>query len=301
MAIRTLEEANAEKEALERKTLRSQEKKAQRQLAEKVELKKLRKIPSFDPVIYKGMTNRERDDYRSNLRLISQYETKEMDEDEARKCVEAIKNQTCSVMRLCYELWARNGYKALGRPEYENGYPDFKACIMNEFNGVINYAYAHKMKNAGEVHIVVCPQLRMGSVPESVLRPMHKLDNKDDMKKVWNSAIGEYIDKKDAMPTAREISDKVKKYQIETGVIKAPCLIDKFRDVEFSPKLKKKMSTVMMELVKEFIEQTSSCPTPPVTKDHFDKTLNILLNSQRTSISEEYEKYIAELSSNYVN
>jgi len=103
--------------------------------------------------------------------------TDDMTKTEARNAINTIKNSKCSLMKTCYELEIRKGYLALA-------YDSFKECIEIELVGVIKYDYAIKMKNAGQVHMSVCPEIPMGEVSEGVLRPLYRLDDAKGKKSV---------------------------------------------------------------------------------------------------------------------
>ena len=148
------------------------------------------------------MDNSREEQYKSLAR--PKYKTSEMSRHEAGIAIFKIKNNVSSIMQMCYELDARKGYKALG-------YNSFKECVMKELAGIINYDYAFKMKNAGYVHRVVCPDLVMGSIPEGTLRLLHPLKSDEDKKEVWEAAAansgidGIMVDRGDIM---REINGR---------------------------------------------------------------------------------------------
>lgn len=236
--------------------------------------------PYFDPKSYKVMSVYEKSDYLIRLAQMPQYDTKEMDEVEARECVEEIKFKLKSVMRLCYELDVRKGYEALGRPEYENGYPNFKTCVMKELAGVINYDYAHKMKNAGEVHMVVCPEIPMGSVPESVLRPMHGLPY-EEMKEVWKRAV---MKCKDVEKVKKPIIEEV----IKTGGFEKISTKTKTPiNIEVPHALTVAMQKNAFNLIKNHDLINGNAP---VSKTNFNKALGLLFNEVRSYVSDRYEK-----------
>lgn len=238
--------------------------------------------PYFEEKSYNVMTAQEQVAYLDELAHIPKYKTTKMTRLEAQDCIGKIKSKINSIMRLCYELATRKGYEVLG-------YKDFKECVMKELAGVIGYDYAHKMKNAGEVHVVVCPKLPMGTVPESVLRPMHRLSD-DEMKEVWDSTVKEDVDGAPIIPTANDITSTIKAIGFADDIIDVKDLKRSLRDIEFSPKLKKHFKEDIEDLIEEYIKKSSITPTPPVSKEHFEKTVRILLNALRTTILGEYEK-----------
>lgn len=210
------------------------------------------------------------------------YNTTEMDFAEAHQAIMQLQDNTYSMMQLCYELSSRKGYEALG-------YDDFKTCITEKLKGYIKYDYAHKMKNAGEVHVVVCPELPMGEIPESVLRPMHKLS--DEVKKeVWDKAYNERGEKTSATVVINAIKEvqglKVNLYDSEIN--------QRLYNFDLSTELDEKLNEVGMALIKEFFKK---CPPldlytdTTISKGHFEKTVKFVLKVLGYRIVDQYEKY----------
>jgi len=226
------------------------------------------------------MDNSREEQYKSLAR--PKYKTSEMSRHEAGIAIFKIKNNVSSIMQMCYELDARKGYKALG-------YNSFKKCVMKELAGIINYDYAFKMKNAGYVHRVVCPDLVMGSIPEGTLRLLHPLKSDEDKKEVWEAAAansgidGIMVDRGDIM---REINGRGLLTRIaETKELKKILV---FTIYEFSPELTSKLDEVALELFEEFTKQSSFVTEAPLNKDHFDKALKELLRRLRIFILDKY-------------
>jgi hypothetical protein len=208
--------------------------------------------------------------------------TGQLTEKDAGIVIHAIKTSVSSIMEMCYVLAVREGYKSLG-------YNTFKECVMKELAGVINYDYAHKMKNAGLVHMVVCPNLPMGSIVEGTLRLLHPIKSDEDKKEVWEAAAansgidGIMADRGDIM---REINGRGLLTRIaETKELKKILV---FTIYEFSPELTSKLDEVALELFEEFTKQSSFVTEAPLNKDHFDKALKELLRRLRIFILDKY-------------
>ena len=210
------------------------------------------------------------------------YDTTDMDFAEALQAIIQLQDNTYSSMQLCYGLSSRKGYKALG-------YDDFKTCIEEKLKGYINYDYALKMKNAGEVHLVVCPELSMGEVPESVLRPMHKLS--DEVKKeVWEKAYNERGGKTTATVVLNAIKEvqglKVNLYDSEIS--------QRLFNFDPSSELVEQLDEAGLALIKEFFKK---CPPldlytdTTISKGHFEKTVKFVLRRLGYRIVDQYKEY----------
>lgn len=226
------------------------------------------------------MDNSREEQYKSLAR--PKYKTSEMSRHEAGIAIFKIKNNVSSIMQMCYELDARKGYKALG-------YNSFKECVMKELAGIINYDYAFKMKNAGYVHRVVCPDLVMGSIPEGTLRLLHPLKSEEDQKNVWEKATNE-VGMDSLYATAPDVKWAIRSCGLATPIAETKELkkILAFTIYVFSPELTTKLDEVALELFEEFTKQSILVTGAPLTKDHFDKALKELLRTLRIFILDKY-------------
>lgn len=215
----------------------------------------------------------------------SQTKNNDMTKTEARKAINTIKNNMCSLMETCYEFETRNGYAALG-------YKSFKECVEIELVGVIKYDYAIKMKNAGQVHLIVCPEIPMGEVSEGVLRQLYRLTDAK-RKAVWNAAVrkcgGDYTEVTEPMIT--EI--------IEAKGLAAPVKDDKAngpKDV-LDPKiilkarLQKEMRLTVLELLQE---NATGNKHRPASKEYFEAALNSILDDLFHFLSGHYKSLYGE-------
>lgn len=209
----------------------------------------------------------------------------DLDKHEAMGIVLAIGKTKTINMKLCYLLSAKKGYKALG-------YKDFKECIMKELRGTISYDYAHKLKNAGEVHMVVCPELPMGEVPEGVLRELHGLEEQE-MKDVWQKAIDSNDELDKRLPTASEL--KKEKHILksdDTPLANPTKLEDTIYKVLFEdkPELAEKFCEVTNELVTDVRQLSPRYSSgQPMTKHQYGKILTGLLKELESNLLRSYE------------
>lgn len=234
-------------------------------------------IPLCDKQMFNVMTGAEQQYYLANL---PKYNTKKMTKIEAQQIVISLQSNLNLVMRLCYEMSAREGYKALG-------YESFKEFVVKELKNIINYDYAHKMKNAGEVHRVVCPEIPMGQISEGVLRPLHKFP--DDIKKqIWQSAISHTMDSIEV--SSADIKAAIRFHELEDPRENIKQLHKDFRKVCISSELKSRLIAIIKDLFSEFRRQTSVNPPPPMTKPYLDKSLIMLLNKLRKEIVDNYDE-----------
>lgn len=133
-------------------------------------------------------------------------EPEPMNKVDATNAIASIKQHPESLMRMCYELKERNGYEALG-------YKSFRLCIETELEGEINYEEARKQFQAGKVHQNVCPELAMGSIDASILRPLYKLQ-KITRRLIWLSALKKKCDNP-LLITKKDIKSIIEKFNYE--------------------------------------------------------------------------------------
>ncbi len=97
---------------------------------------------------------------------------------EARRCIEKIKEDEINMRGLLYDLYIREGWKAL---EYKS----WRACVTAEFQKQERYLY--KQLEAAKVEMNICPNGQIGEIPESQTRPLSGLPP-EQQQEVWNKA-----------------------------------------------------------------------------------------------------------------
>jgi hypothetical protein len=213
---------------------------------------------------------------------------------EARDAIKTIKQNVGSLIELCYLLDRRKGYAALD-------YASFKECVAKELVGVVEYDYAIKLKNAGQVHACVCPEIPMGEVSEGIFRPLYRLPDATK-RKVWNIAINKSGDYKKvtgailkeiikskglAAPAKDAKSETTAKTSITSNgqkdAIDSKIIINK--------KLQKQMRLSLLKLLKQDnIENENR----PASKENFEAALNIILDDLFNFLFRHYDEIYRE-------
>ncbi len=191
---------------------------------------------------------------------------------EAQEAIKSLKKNGKSQMGICYALAVRKGFEVLG-------HKSFKECLEKENVGV-EYAYAHKLKTAGEIHMVVCPKIPMGDITEGVLRPLHNYSD-THKKLIWKRAV---IKCEKSRKITKKIIEEVIKtggFEKETTRTKAPI------EIEVSQALTSALQKSAFDLIKNHNLIKGKAP---VTKTNFNKALGLLFNEVRSYVSERYEK-----------
>jgi hypothetical protein len=214
-----------------------------------------------------------------------------MTQAEAREAINEIKTSTAFLMKICYYFAHREGYKVLG-------YSSFKDCINEELTGVINYDYAHKMKNAGKIHLIVSPDTPMGSIGESVLRTLYKLPD-DEKKMVWDQAVQKFGDaEKVTATTTKEVIR-------ELGLEKPTKLRTRQADPEnqqpmsddglngnppsqaiLDPELQERLRQSAFEIIQRYIVKNG---VQPDSKENFEEALKITASNILNFLSGKYK------------
>jgi len=196
----------------------------------------------------------------------------------------------------CYELETRKGYLALG-------YTSFKECVANELVGVVEYDYAIKLKNAGEVHMCVCPEIPMGQISEGVLRPLHRLTDAKrkevrdivvktygDFRKVKGPMLTEIIESHDLVAPAKDGKSETKAKTQTSIVANGPKdVLDP--KIIINTKLQKKMRITVLDLLKE---NTTGNKHHSVSKKSFEAALNTMLDDLFEFLYGHYENIYGE-------
>jgi hypothetical protein len=263
MAIRKLSEVNAEKKTIEQS--------AQSQAAPNLRLVKVKKTAQIDITI-------------------------PMTEMEARKAIKTLKNKASSLMKICYEFDARKGYSILG-------YKSFKECIEKELTGVIEYDYAHKMKNAGRVHTTILPDIPMGEIAEGVLRELYKVPS-EKWREIWGVAVkksgGDYTKVKGSILTkiikskglgAPAKGDENKsKSKAKTSIATNDSKHDLDPKIILKTKLQQRMRSNALNLIMKCNARSNPHPRESIdSMKYFEKAVNIMLDDLYEFLLNQYE------------
>jgi len=193
-----------------------------------------------------------------------------MSKDEALDLIKTFRKSSKSLMNTCYQFAVRKGFEVLG-------YKSFKEGIEKKNLG-IEYPYAHRLKTAGEIHMIVCPDIPIGNIAEGVLRVLQPYSD-EDKKQIWNKAIKKCSD-------VKKIKKPILENIIAEGGFEKKSVKKNVVNHEISPKLVKELKKVSFDLIKE--HSTTKKGEKPVSKSHFNKTLHLIFNEVRNDISERY-------------
>lgn len=217
--------------------------------------------------------------------LIEAASSTQMTQSEAQDAINKIKDNMCSLMELCYLLEKRKGYFALG-------YSSFKECVKKELAGVINYDNAFKLKNAGQVHMSVCPQLPMGEISEGVLRVLHTVPEGKrknifniaikkcgDINKVKSSLLTAIIKSQDLAKPLKQGKENVEGNRYHPKSIKNKTIL-------MNAKLQEKLCHKVYHLLKQ---DRVTHNHRPASFEIFEEALNIMLNEIFDYLCDNYE------------
>lgn len=118
--------------------------------------------------------------------------------DEARQIVDRIKGHLNEARRLIYDLYQREGWRAMG-------YGSWRECVVAEFEQGENMLY--RQLQAAEVEFILFDNCqKVGEIPEGQLRPLAPLRNDPDaVREAWNLAN----ERTDGQPTGRDVQEAV--------------------------------------------------------------------------------------------
>ena len=95
-----------------------------------------------------------------------------------------------------------DGYEILG-------FDSLKACFKQELANTKSLSMLYRQAEAARLESLLLPTVEIGTVRESVLRPLSKLKNDDTKtKQAWNMAMRNKSDKS-TYPTAKNVKDAV--------------------------------------------------------------------------------------------
>ena len=102
-----------------------------------------------------------------------------MTEPEARNCADSIKNHYSSIRELVYDLYTRNGWKALG-------YRNWSECVSKEF-AEFSERKIYLELAAAKTERNLLNRGSVSQIPEKHLRPLTSL-KPDEQRQVWQAA-----------------------------------------------------------------------------------------------------------------
>ena len=121
----------------------------------------------------------------------------ESDDFLTQKAAEQYKNQIIKSVsmarRAIYEMDFRRGYQVLG-------YDSFR-----KFAQSLPVEQAQVYRQRAAAHVEVNLNVEMGSIKESVLRPLTRLSSAEDQRKIWKKAKKAFPDQE--IPTAKQIME----------------------------------------------------------------------------------------------
>lgn len=105
---------------------------------------------------------------------------KPMSAEQARACIEAIKERVEDIRILALELYEREGWRSLG-------YESWRECVTSEFDQSQSYLYRQLQAALIEREISPIGE-KLGAIPESQIRPLAKLPDPEQRKEAWEEA-----------------------------------------------------------------------------------------------------------------
>jgi hypothetical protein len=109
---------------------------------------------------------------------------------------------TCSLnSRAALYFLDIGGYQMLG-------HSSLKACLEADFPSAKTLSTLYREANAAKLEVLLLGESKIGTVKESVLRPLSKLKSDTKIKKAWKNAMAAKSEKSD-FPTAEEVKHAV--------------------------------------------------------------------------------------------
>jgi ParB family chromosome partitioning protein len=127
---------------------------------------------------------------------------KTMTADEARQCVDAINNQLLSAREMIYDLWKREGWRALG-------YANWTDCVNSEFKEVSTRRVWQEFA-AATIEVNLLNHGSVGEIPERQLRPLTSLEP-EQQREAWQRAIDTAPDGKMTAAHVQQVVDEIKR------------------------------------------------------------------------------------------
>lgn len=122
-----------------------------------------------------------------------------MSEQEARQCVEGIKQGFVNLRRQIWELYEREGWKALG-------YKSFRQCILIELEE-LSESRVYRELYAAQMESIFLPIGEIGATPESIYRPLKELPQDQQAKALLLAR--QLTESDNGIPTAEEVKNAV--------------------------------------------------------------------------------------------
>lgn len=122
-----------------------------------------------------------------------------MSEAEARLCVEGIKQGFVNLRRQIWELYEREGWKALG-------YKSFRQCILIELEE-LSESRVYRELYAAQMESIFLPIGEIGATPESIYRPLKELPQDQQAKALLLAR--QLTESDNGIPTAEEVRNAV--------------------------------------------------------------------------------------------
>lgn len=209
-----------------------------------------------------------------------------LNKQDAQLLINEILHASAELMKMCYLLDVKEGYKAL---EYDN----FKECIQTELKGIVNYDYATKLKNAGHTHALVCPELSMGEVPPGRFRPLQSLSD-EDKQRVWNTAKESITPDQNGIPSSASIKSALNRLGLKTPSSRSDQPensannVISTQEVESMGRFSSIAGLMFDEIANSFLEVKSTS----LTQAKFDQVLTRILEIVGKEISRRYKSLL---------
>lgn len=126
---------------------------------------------------------------------------KPMTADEARACVDAIGRAVDNIRGLVFELYEREGWRALG-------YDSWRACVIEEFSRSKSALYRELTAAKIELAITADPA-SVGELPVRTITPLARLKEPAEQKAAYEDAVSHGGKNGRKVPTERDVTDAV--------------------------------------------------------------------------------------------
>ena len=120
---------------------------------------------------------------------------------EARRLVERVCASMEDARGAILELYERGGWQALG-------YPSWRDCVQHEFGRCQSRVY--QLLDAARIERDISTMVET-PIPERVLRPLARLDSKEERQQVWDEATKDSPGKAPAISRVAELVEKAKR------------------------------------------------------------------------------------------
>jgi len=121
-----------------------------------------------------------------------------MTKEEAKSTLQLIRISSSEIRILLYEMYIRKGYIALG-------YSTMSEFIKTKLKGILSKSYATRQLQAAKFEALLLPEMPIGTIKESILRPLGSLKTDELIKKAWEIATGYKRKKGRKHPTGKQV------------------------------------------------------------------------------------------------